>query len=503
MKLSDLKPFHQIVIQCHDNPDADTIASGFGIYQYLKQQGTKVRFIYSGHQQIQKSNLLMLVRELNIPIEYVRELDPPELLLLCDCQYGEGNVTKFNAMQVAMIDHHEICVELNEWTEIRPAYGSCATVVYSMLIEAGYPVNADENLATALYYGLYMDTNCFAEIKHPLDMDMMEDLQYKSSLMSSLKNSNFTINELEITGAAIRNYYYDEDERFAVVQAEPCDPNILGFISDLVLQVDKIDVCIVYNNLDYGYKLSIRSCKRDVSANELAQYLTDKIGSGGGHKKKAGGFIIASKFDQANGEMEFKDYICQRMKSYYTSYDMIDTLKTPVDIKDMKNYRKLPVPVGFVKTMDFAQTGTMLVVRTLEGDVTIEADPDIYIMIGVYGEVYPIERDRFEATYEVLEEPFTLEAEYLPTVRNKKTEEVYLMLNYAKTCVSKVGGCILAKQLVKATKVFTNWYYDDYMLGLPGDYLALRDDGENNAYIIKDRIMKRTYELVESIDGKN
>ena len=499
MKLSDLKPFHQIVIQCHDNPDADTIASGFGLYQYFKQQGTKVRFIYSGRQRIQKSNLLMMVRELDIPIEYVTDLEPPELLLLSDCQYGEGNVTKFEAKQVAMVDHHEICVELNDWTEIRPGYGSCSTVVYSMLIEAGYPVNADENLATALYYGLYMDTNCFAEIKHPLELDMMEDLHYQDYLLSCLKNSNFTINELEITGAAIRNYFYDANERFAVVQAEPCDPNILGFISDLVLQVDNIDVCIVYNNLDYGYKLSIRTCKRDVTANELAQYLTDEIGSGGGHKKKAGGFVIASKFQQVFGEMDFKEYICQRMKVYYTSYDMIDTLNTPVDTEAMMHYRKLPVPVGFAKTMDFAQAGTTLVVRTLEGDVTIEADPDIYIMIGVYGEVYPVKRDHFEETYEVLEEPYTLEVEYLPTVRNKKTEEVYLMMNYAKTCVSKVGGYILAKQLLKTTKVFTNWYYDDYMLGVPGDYLALRDDGENNAYIIKNRVMKRTYELVESI----
>ena len=34
MKLSDLLEFKQIVIQCHDNPDADAIASGFAIYTY-------------------------------------------------------------------------------------------------------------------------------------------------------------------------------------------------------------------------------------------------------------------------------------------------------------------------------------------------------------------------------------------------------------------------------------------------------------------------------------
>ena len=29
---------------------------------------------------------------------------------------------------------------------------------------------------------------------------------------------------------------------FSVFEAEPCDPNVLGFISDLALQVDNIDV---------------------------------------------------------------------------------------------------------------------------------------------------------------------------------------------------------------------------------------------------------------------
>ena len=34
MRLADLLPFKYITIQCHDNPDADTIASGYAIYMY-------------------------------------------------------------------------------------------------------------------------------------------------------------------------------------------------------------------------------------------------------------------------------------------------------------------------------------------------------------------------------------------------------------------------------------------------------------------------------------
>ena len=57
MKLSDLLKFDNIVIQCHDNPDADAIGSGFALYSYFKEKGKKVRFIYSGKKKISKSNL--------------------------------------------------------------------------------------------------------------------------------------------------------------------------------------------------------------------------------------------------------------------------------------------------------------------------------------------------------------------------------------------------------------------------------------------------------------
>ena len=60
MKLRDLLPFDSIVIQTHDNPDADAIASGFGLYSYFLSKGKKVRLIYGGKNKIGKSNLLLM-----------------------------------------------------------------------------------------------------------------------------------------------------------------------------------------------------------------------------------------------------------------------------------------------------------------------------------------------------------------------------------------------------------------------------------------------------------
>ena len=39
LKLSDFLKYERIVIQCHDNPDADALASGFALRWYLEKQG--------------------------------------------------------------------------------------------------------------------------------------------------------------------------------------------------------------------------------------------------------------------------------------------------------------------------------------------------------------------------------------------------------------------------------------------------------------------------------
>lgn len=57
MKLSDLTKFTKITIQCHDNPDPDAIASGWGLTKYFESQGCQTRFLYSGRFKIPKQNL--------------------------------------------------------------------------------------------------------------------------------------------------------------------------------------------------------------------------------------------------------------------------------------------------------------------------------------------------------------------------------------------------------------------------------------------------------------
>lgn len=496
MVLSDLERFGQIVIQVHDNPDADAVGSGFALYKYFKSRGKDVRLVYSGRNEISKSNMKLLISELDIPLEYIRELPAPELLLTVDCQYGEGNVQHFEAQNVAMIDHHSTGRQSDDMAEIRSHLVSCSTICYSMLKDEGFDVNEDIQVSTALYYGLYMDSNQLSEISHPLDRDMIDFLQYDKALVARFKYANFSISELETAGIAITHNNYIEKHRTAIVCSEPCDPNILGVIGDFVIQVDSIDVCIIFNECQGGYKLSVRSCAVDVAANELAAFVTEGIGNGGGHLNKAGGFISRAKLKESYPDKSVEEYFFEKMDEYYDGYDVVNYTQEISGVELLPRYRKKQAMYGYVKSTDLFSEGTECKIRTLEGDVFVTAREDIYIMIGFSGEAYPVEKKVFESKYTVIDEPFVKEYEYAPSVINLAESRSYELMPHARKCMSGIGAPIYARELDKYTKVFTRWDYEGYMVGGKGDMLCYTDGDERDVYVVKRSIFESTYEKV-------
>ena len=503
MKLRDLDSYQNIVIQMHDNPDADALGSGYGLYLYFKEKGKNVRLVYGGKYRIRKCNLVLMVSMLEIPVEYVETLEPPELLITVDCQYGEGNVTKFSAHRVAVIDHHQISGRLPELSEVRSNLGACASLVRHMLVEEGYDYNRNRHLATALYYGLMTDTSNFAEISHPLDRDLQDYADFEKTAVTRFVNSNLSLDEIEIAGNALIHYQYFDTYRYATVQAESCDPNILGMISDMVLEVDVIDTCLVYSLMPFGIKISVRSCVREVRANELARYITDGIGSGGGHVVKAGGFIKRERMEElcrkkgvTPDEQGVQQILNDRMNCYFKDTEVIHAADYKVDVSEMQLYEKKKLSLGYVESAKLFPCGTKICIRTLETDLDVETAEDVYIMIGLKGEVYPIQKDKFEKKYSRRDEPYEFHGEYEPAVMNLAEGKNLSVLPYAKSCVSEGENTVYAKQLNHCVKVFTEWDPEKYMLGEKGDYLAASPSDLHDMYIVNGDIFRMAYRKI-------
>ena len=491
MKLNELLNFDNIVVQCHDNPDADALASGYAVIKYLNRNGKDARFIYRGRNSITKSNLRIMIDELDIPISYEPDFkEVPDLLINVDCQYGQRNVTTTPAKTVAIIDHHKTTTtDLPELNEIRSNIGSCSTVIWSMLKAEGIDANDDPRLATALCYGLYTDTNKYSEIAHPLDRDMIDDLtNANKALIREMSNSNISLEELKITGKAILGYEFIRDHNSLLIEAEPCDPNILGVISDFSLETEQVDCSIAYYVSPEEIKFSVRSCSRTIHANDLAAFIADGIGGGGGHICKAGGSIRPEKIDRAAREV-FKD----RLDEYFSLYTIMYAKDTTLDTSEMKYYAKLDQELGTVKLTDVFPEGTRVSIRTMEGDIDILVSEDTYLMIGIEGEVYPIKEEKLRKSYRFLDHPYNATFEYEPSIKNSITGESKQVSSYAKAVMTCGKAYIYAKPLESAVKLFTAWDEERYYLGNIGDYLAVRPDDPHDIYLVSGELFDRLY----------
>lgn len=314
--LQKLLSCERICIQCHNDPDPDTIASAFGAYRYLQAHGVDAFIVYGGRNPIKKRGVEIMVSQCGIPITYTHDPGEFDLLLLVDCQYGEGNVEPFPAQQVAVIDHHIQVVEPGERVLIKSGYQSSSTILWELLREEGYPMKEDQDLAVALLYGLYIDTSCFADLYGQADLAMRADLFAEQPLFETLTKSSMTLAELMVVSDALHNHFVDVERHFAVVEVLSCEQSLLGIIGDLMIQVDIVYLTFAYTEVGAGYRISLRTCHEQLPADRIAAYVCEGIGSGGGHGKKAGGYIQKSKLLEKYGNRPALEVIESLLRRY-------------------------------------------------------------------------------------------------------------------------------------------------------------------------------------------
>lgn len=511
MYLRDLLSFDQVVVQCHDLPDADSIAAAYALYAFFRNNHKNVKIVYSGDVQISRDNIKLMIDELKIPLEHVASsFKCDELLITVGCKYGDDNVTKLDAKEIAIIDNHSGYAPSSiKVAHIKSAYGSCSSLVYQMLL-AEFAANnqkevvdsllKDLYVTTALRYGVYIATNAFSEIVYSADQDICEELVYDEEIFNHLQYSTLSIDELKIVGNALNNIKINEELRFAVGFVDQCDASIISYIADIICRVHSIDSCVVYADLGYFYKLSIRSSSREIKAKELVEFLVDQVGYGGHKDHKAGGLIFKERYQKHYGNKELTQYLHDRYKEFKTSYDCIYAEKFDfVAMQDQfKKYMKKQIIQGYVKTTDLIEVGSKLILKTCEGNVEITSDPNIYVMIGIKGEVYAIEKDKFDLSYKDYEGSYEPNYEYEPRVYNSVTKTSRLLKPYIRPCRTLSRLPVWGKPLTKATKLFTkSWDYENYMFGLEGDMLMVRIEDRKDLYIAKREIFELTYEPVE------
>ncbi len=253
-------------------------------------------------------------------------------------------------------------------------------------------------------------------------------------------------------------------------------------------------------------KLYFTSASKRIRAVEYLDYLIPEFGLVKGNGAMAEGRISQAILEVQMSDVDISEpmeYFLMKSQSYFQDCDSIEAgvfgKEHASEIQNMTQYQKKQVPWAYVKSTDIWEAGAKIFLKSLENESGLElvVSEDVYLMIGCRGEMYDIKREKFETTYEATEtvlDVFEQMLDFLPEVQDVKTGEYISVDEWAHLCYPKKGSGIYATQLKKRTKVFPNDSEQEYYLGRPGDYLAVRPDDFCDIYVIEGEIFKQTYE---------
>jgi nanoRNase/pAp phosphatase (c-di-AMP/oligoRNAs hydrolase) len=300
-----------VYVQMHNYPDQDALASAMGLQALLSARGKQATIIY--HGIIDKDNTLKMIELLNIKIQPVESLTLKEEdeIIIVDGQKGNINMQDVLGKEIACIDHHHIQnTEQYRFVDIRSNVGACSSIIASYFVENAIPLSTD--IATALVYGLKMDTSQLSRGVSSLDITMFGHLFQRSDHMklrtfetSSLKISDLTnyqqaISDLEVYGnIAVSNIGND------------CSESIIGSVNDFLLTLSEVEFTVIYSYRAGGIKFSLRSTLPSIDASEIIRQALYGLGDGGGHNDMAAGFIpnVSAESDAETLAQKVKDRI--------------------------------------------------------------------------------------------------------------------------------------------------------------------------------------------------
>lgn len=283
---------HLVYIQTHDFPDPDAISSAYGLQKLLEMYGVESVLCYDGRiDKLSASKMLDVFHIQMVPYEsLVSEMRETDLIICVDSQKHAGNVKDFVGDEVACIDHHPTFVPIEyQYQDIRIT-GACATLIAEYYALSGK--EPDSDVATALLYGLKMDTLQFTRGITELDIKMFGFLfpHCDQEKLANLERNNMEFADLKAYGAAIESIELYDKVGFSCIPFS-CPDALIGILSDFILALIEVEVAVVYSFREDGVKLSVRSEDPDIHAGNLLHDALQGVGNGGGHASMGGGLI--------------------------------------------------------------------------------------------------------------------------------------------------------------------------------------------------------------------
>ncbi len=289
---------HRVYIQTHNIPDPDAIGSAFGLQQLFKLHGIDSTICYDGDMdKLSAAKMLeMFGIEMYPDQDITGEMKAEDYIICVDSQKMAGNITDLIGDEIAAIDHHPANDRNADlpylYKDVRQV-GACCSLITQYYRDLG--LEPSVNVATALLYGIKMDTLQFSRGVQDEDIAAFAYLNSLADQQSiaKLEMNNIEFTDLKSFGAAINNIQIFDYLGISYIPFA-CTDAMVSIVADFILSLIEVEVAVIYNERPDGLKFSVRSERDDVDSGALVKKALKDIGSGGGHAAMAGGWVPAS-----------------------------------------------------------------------------------------------------------------------------------------------------------------------------------------------------------------
>lgn len=302
-----------LAVVMHDNPDPDAIASAIALATLAEARGTPAEACYYGDISHQENRAMVNLLDIEL-----RNLEADEdvresfggFALVDHSRPGVNDQLPTDLEVDVVIDHHPPRGAVpGAYTDLRADVGATSTLIIDHFHRYGR--TPPETVATALMYGIQIDTDGFtrevstldfeaaASILPAVDVDLLKRVESPSVSGDTMTTVANAIENRQVRGSVLVTCAGFINDRDALPQA-----------ADRLLTMEGITTVLVYGLLDEQIIMSARARGANVDLGETLRVAFDQIGSAGGHADMAGAQIpITHAFGEFEDDGELLDVV--------------------------------------------------------------------------------------------------------------------------------------------------------------------------------------------------
>jgi nanoRNase/pAp phosphatase (c-di-AMP/oligoRNAs hydrolase) len=304
-----------ILVTTHLHPDPDALASGVGLTKLLsvKLPHAVVSMSVKGDIPGGMNDAFVRYTDLTLVPWDESTLENYDAVILLDTQPAFAfSPLPAGFVPLAVVDHHRGRGRRPSvpFCDIRPDVGATGSVIFSYFMELEVAITPD--LAATLLYGIESDLAGAAGSPGELDNIALSSLTlvadprklYRMRYVD-LPRSYYIAYASALSNAVV----YDNVLISHIDSIETLEtPAVLA---DFLLRMDQVNWALVTAVHDSKLFISLRTSNGKISAAMVARRLMRRIGEGGGHLAKAGGYLNLETGSATEIE-KFRALLCRR-----------------------------------------------------------------------------------------------------------------------------------------------------------------------------------------------